>query len=199
MKRLSLLFLYILIVSCAGTHETHFYTLNIPEIGPSLQTAKFPFTVGVDRIYTEDPYSDDRLIYRDSLFEVKFYHYHRWVASPSKMVTEMVLAQLKSSGFFQAVQQLPVGELTDYTLSGRIKTFEEWDEGNLWFGKVRIEFRVQKNETGEIVLQKEFTSKINVESREPVAVVQALSLGVEKCTEQMLQELDALFPKNLTR
>lgn len=134
----------LLLSSCGGVPETYYYTLAFD---PATQLndghTPLPFALGVEKFQSEVIYDDDRLIYRDSPFEVKYYFYRRWVAPPRHLVTEKVVGYLSDSGLFERVTTYPSVVNVKYVLNGRLLAFEEWDEQNNWYGKVAFKASLQ--------------------------------------------------------
>ena len=77
-KTSHILLLLFLISSCGSIPEMHYYMIDYT-LKPAKETdVKHPVIIGIDIITTEPTYDTDRIVYRDSPFEVKFYNYHRW-------------------------------------------------------------------------------------------------------------------------
>jgi ABC-type uncharacterized transport system auxiliary subunit len=192
-KLLIILSMGFIFMSCASTPSTHFYTLELATTPPSNRPVKYPITISIENIRADEPYSDDRLIFRDSIYEIKFYHYHRWVTHPAKMITEKMVAQLKDSRLFQNVVRMPYHQSADYLLQGSVKALEEWDQGEQWFGRLELVFTLNELSTNKIIWEKEFTAQTPVTQRTPIGVVKALSTSLESCLNQLVAVLDQHF------
>lgn len=181
-----------LFASCASTPTTHYYLLESSPV-----TARKPVADGIslalEHVTAELPYSDDRLIYRDSVFEIKFYHYHRWVKPPEMMITDKIVARMQSSGICKNVVKAPSPVLTDYLLKGHIVSLEEWDEGQQWFGRVRLAFSLLDVNSHEIVWQQEFSHQTPIPKHQPVAVVQALNASADQCIADLISALKPIL------
>lgn len=175
-----------LIIGCGSVPPTYYYRIHydMPEHN---SPAPIPVTIGIEPFDSDVLYKGDRIVYRNSEYEVQFYHYRRWVAPPNKIVREAVLNQIRSSGVFERV----VSPLeADYTLNGNIKSFEEWDENNTWYGLVSISFELRDNKTKEIIWQNTLSEKTPVSSKEPVEVVKAISESLKKVVGKAIQEIE---------
>ena len=136
------------------------------------------------------------MVYRDSFYEGKYYHYHRWIASPEEMITGKVIEQLNASNLFEQVVAFPKFSQVEYVLQGTIKMLEEWDEGEKWYARVQISFELKKNTTNQIVWQKPIEKKNIVSHKSPVQVVTGINLGVQQCITACEQELATFFEGN---
>ena len=179
-----------LLQSCGGVPETYYYTLAFePDKKLNDGHPPLPFALGVEKFQSEVIYDDDRIIYRDSPFEVKYYFYRRWVAPPRHLFTEKVTGYLADSRLFEAVTTYPTPANVKYILSGRLLAFEEWDEQNNWFGKVVFTANLQEPSTRRVVWQGKFEHLQPVAKKIPSAVVEALSLSTKTCLDKLSQAL----------
>jgi len=189
-KLLIILSIGFICMSCASTHNTHFYTLELAATPTADRPFKYPVTICIENIRADEPYSDDRLIFRDSIYEIKFYHYHRWVTHPAKMITEKMVVRLKDSHLFQNVVRMPAHQSADYVLQGAVKALEEWDQGEQWFGRLELVFTLSEFSTNKIIWEKEFTAQTPVAQKTPIGVVKALSTSLDSCLNQLVAVLD---------
>jgi ABC-type uncharacterized transport system auxiliary subunit len=179
-----------LLFSCGGVPETFYYTLAFDN-GPTQNDghSPLPFTLGVEKFQSDVIYDDDRIIYRDSPYEVKYYFYRRWAAPPRHLVTDKIVGYLSESGLFEKVTTYPTAGEVKYVLNGRLLAFEEWDEESKWYGKVAIKASLYEPATQRVVWSGKFESMHPVSKKIPAAVVEALSLSVKKCLEEMTQSI----------
>jgi ABC-type uncharacterized transport system auxiliary subunit len=179
-----------LLSSCGGVPETFYYTLAFDHSAPQDDGhAPLPFALGVEKFQSEVIYDDDRIIYRDSPYEVKYYFYRRWVAPPRHLITEKIVSYLSDRGLFEKVTTHPSMVNVKYVLNGRLLAFEEWDEQNNWFGKVAFKASLYEPATQRVVWSGKFEHIEPVAKKIPASVVEALSLSMKKCLEDMTQSL----------
>ena len=193
MKKLLHIFLFLnlsFLFSCGSSPETHYYLIEFPISIESPLTAKYPITLALERFQAVPLYEDDRIIYRESKYEVKFYNYRRWVSPPTKIVTEKFLEQLKISGLFKNVVRYPYASQANYLLRGTVKAFEEWDEKEKWFGKVVLEISLEKLENHELIWQGVLSKTTPAEKRHPREIVEALSVSLQACIDEFLKIID---------
>lgn len=188
---LSLVSVVSILVSCGGVPPTYYYRVDYQQddfAGDGVGNT-VPVTVGVGQFSSDLLYEGDRIVYRDSQYEAKFYYYRRWVSSPRKMVAEKCITDFTSSNAFKRVVRMPSTQKVDYVLKGRILAFEEWDEDNLWFGLVSVGFELQHSKTGDVIWEKIMTQKEPADKKEPVAVVKAISTALDKVIGQTISEI----------
>jgi ABC-type uncharacterized transport system auxiliary subunit len=182
--------IFIIFIGCGGVPLTHFYRIDYDFPDQNSATSVIPVTIGVPQFETDILYDEDRIVYRNSPYEIQYYHYHRWIASPKNIVQEMVIKHLQSSGVFQRVVTYSSIVKPDYILFGKITAFEELDEGSSWYGFIQLSFRLQDTETGEIIWENKFSHKTATAKQEPVEVVKALSLSLRKVVEDAIGEIE---------
>lgn len=122
---------------CGGVPKTHIYTLQVPAV-PTASDPKTDFVLGVDHFRAPEVLRDDRIAYYVSPTQMNFYQYHRWGSDPATLVSDFTAQWLESSGVFTQVRMLPVREHVDYTLGGKVRSFEEVDSDG--GAKVRLAF-----------------------------------------------------------
>ncbi len=199
MKKISF-FLIVIISSfwwsCSGIPPTYYYRVdyNLPAKGDADNAISV--TLGIGRFDATALYEGDRIVYRKSLYEVNYYNYRRWVAAPQKIVTEKIYSHVKKSGLFKEVVHLPSSIQPDYVLAGQLQAFEEWDEGESWFGLVTIEFTLKDSAGGKIIWDKTFSERTKAQAKKPVDVVQAISQSLQTVTVSAINEVSRLLRKS---
>jgi len=188
-----------LLVGCGGVPPTYYYRIDYElSNSPTQNNGAIPITIGIAQFSTDLLYETDKIVYRNSPYEVQFYHYRRWVAPPKKIVTEKIYEQFRASGAFQRVVRIPSTFKMDYLLKGRILEFEELDEGVSWYGVVSLEFQLQDPETSEIVWERVISERTPALKKEPAEVVKAISESFYKVVSKSIEEVKAgLRSKNI--
>ncbi len=174
---------------CSGVPPTYYYRVDYTSDSTVGNGAMLPVSIVVAQFSTDILYEGDKMVYRNSPYEAQFYHYRRWVAPPRKIVTEKVLRQYQASRAFDLVVRTPTSKKIDYTLTGNILAFEEWDEGDSWFGIVSLEFSLQDVATHEVVWSAEFSEKTRAGKKHPVEVARAISTSLDKVVGKSIGEL----------
>ncbi|MDZ7263395.1 MAG: ABC-type transport auxiliary lipoprotein family protein [candidate division KSB1 bacterium] len=182
---------------CGGSlPEMHYYLIDYPVTSQSDRVEVVrPVVIGVARLDAAPLYREERLVYRDSPYEGKYYHYHRWIASPGQMIADKLIEHLRASNRFAQVVAFPKYSRVDFVLQGIINALEEWDEDGQWYARVQLSFELMDSKTSELVWQKTLVQKNRVTEKQPAAVVAGINLGVQQCIETLEQELAAYFLK----
>ncbi len=186
----SILLIMVVITGCGGIPQTHYYRIDYTPASATSNNAGVPVTLGVSQFTADVLYESDKIVYRNSPYEVQFYHYRRWVAPPRKIVTERILRQYQTSGAFGKVVRLPTKQTVDYVLKGNIRAFEEWDENNAWAGLVTLEFSLQDIESNETIWQKTLSQRTAAVKREPVEVVKAISQSLNQVIQNSIEDIE---------
>jgi ABC-type uncharacterized transport system auxiliary subunit len=182
------IFLFSLILaSCGSVPPTFYYRLDYDINTTSSDASAIPVKLGITSLKSDLLYESEKIVYRDSPYEAKFYNYRKWIAPPRKMIGEKLYKEYKQSQRFERVEQLPSNHKVDYVLGGRLLAFENWDEAEKWYGSVAIKFELLDNESREIVWEQTFSEKTIARNREPsevvIAINQSLNLVIEKSIE----------------
>ena len=113
---------------------THYYTLGAPSdsatvSAPTAEGLTQGLEIGVEPFSVDPPYDQDRVVYREGVgsAEVGFYNYHRWVASPGRLVQLALVEGLAGAPGIALVE--PAASQTVYggRLGGRVLYLEEVD------------------------------------------------------------------------
>jgi ABC-type uncharacterized transport system auxiliary subunit len=174
--------------NCGGVPPTYYYQIDY-DYTSGENSSVLPLTLALGQFGADVLYESDKIVYRDSPYEVQFYHYRRWITQPEKLVTEKVFRQYRAAGRFQRVVRIPSVYKVDYILKGRITAFEEWDEGDSWFGVVTIEFQLHSLESNELVWEKAISEKTAAQQKDPANVVKAISESLKKVVDQSISEV----------
>ena len=200
MKRLTLfipaLLLSAMLVSCGGTPKTFYYSLSYDM--PENTSGTIPVTIGVKKFEADIVYSGDRIVYRDSPYELQYYHYRRWAAAPRKIVNDQVLKQMQASGAFESVVGLPSTAQPDYILQAKVNALEEWDEANAWYGNVTIAFELMDVSSRKLVWRKEINERTPASEREPLAVVKAISESLKNVVDSAITDMSQTLKAQAT-
>lgn len=182
-----------LLSACGGVPETFYYTVAPLALKTTTVEANNnhvrTVVLGVEKFSAEALYDDDRIIYRDSPYEVKYYHYRRWAAMPRQLVTDQVLKQLQAAHIFGNVVNFPSNNRVDYVLTGRILSFEEWDRGEQWFGRAAFSAQLYDPASRQLLWSGVFEAETRAEKRIPTSVVEAIGKSLEKCITDLQQAL----------
>jgi ABC-type uncharacterized transport system auxiliary subunit len=190
---LKILFLYALlqITACGSIPEPNYYTLSFPESlennGSNQKT--FTATIGFSKFESGLLLKDDRIIYRQSDYEIKFWHYQRWIAQPNILVSEFLIEYLKSHKIFTDVVKFPSQTRVKYVMGGKLLAFEEWDKDGQWYGKVAFDVYLRDYQNDRIVWQNHYEKMLPVQQKLPIYVVAAISQALHDCFDNLGNDL----------
>jgi ABC-type uncharacterized transport system auxiliary subunit len=179
-----------MLYACGSVPPTYYYKIDY-ELARAQNSAVHPVTIGVGQFGADVLYESDKIVYRESPYEIQFYHYRRWIAPPKQIVTEKIYQQFRASGMFARVVRIPATFKIDYILKGRITAFEEWDEGQSWYGAVTIEFQLHSPNSNEVVWEDVISERTAAAKKEPAEVVKAISESLNKVVARSLNEISA--------
>jgi hypothetical protein len=120
--------------ACGGGRapDTHYYDLAS---NARRHAGDGPVLV-IEPLSADEPYDDERMVYRENPYRVDFYHYHRWSASPGAVVSRHLERALGASGRFSAVLREDAKNAA-YVLGGRLIALEEVDVSRRrWLARV---------------------------------------------------------------
>jgi ABC-type uncharacterized transport system auxiliary subunit len=175
--------------SCSLTKPqpaVHHYTLTVTIPEAAAGTAKNSLIVRP--FAAADPYNQERLIYRSSAYQVDFYNYHRWAASPSEQVTDWTRRYLAESGLFARVFPSTDGN-ADVELSGKIRQLEEVDHEQTWDATLSIDFWLTRPGQHSPFWFQSYTATRRAAKRNPEAVAEALSHNLEDILGRLTSDL----------
>jgi len=193
MKKLRIYHFYIIFAifsACGSMPKTYYYSVENNHQKVNSNRIELPYSLAISRFNADALYEDDRIIYRNAPFQVDFYNYRRWISPPPRMVAENVFQQYEASGLFNHVISMPFAAPFDYILSGKIHTFEELDEGEKWFGIVKIEFTFQNAKTNDVLWQKTISERTEINDKKTIKVVEAISKSLNKVVKESIQQLE---------
>ena len=162
-------------------------TLTLPEVSPD--TAKLSLVV---RPFTaSDPYNQERMVYRSSPYQLDFYNYHRWAASPAEQVTDWTRRYLAAAGLFAKVFPTSDGS-ADLTLGGKIQQIEEVDHEQTWEAVLSIDFWLTRADQRSPFWFQSYTATRQAAKRNPQAIAEALSRNLEDLLARLTADLTSV-------
>ena len=189
-KLLPFSIILILVNYCGTVPDVHYYLIDYLYKPVNVKNAKHQVVLGLEKFTTDPLYESDRIVYRDSPYEAKFYNYHRWITSPTRIVTGKVIEQFSTSGAFKQVVSFPHVSNVDYLVRGTIKAFEEWDEDDEWYAHVKLHFELVKVDHNTLLWQDILMKKTKVVQKNPIELVRSLSISLQACIEEAIEKID---------
>jgi len=180
-----------LLFDCSSIPETHYYLLDYPiDHAVINENPKHNLTLGVLKFEVDPLYDQDKIVYRESLYEGKFYNYHRWISPPADIITQKIIEHIGASNLFMKVDLFPSHAKPDFLLRGKIKAFEEWDQNNQWFSHVNIMFELIDFQQENVVWKEHVDVKNPVAEKKPLQLVESINETLKQCVEHALENID---------
>jgi ABC-type uncharacterized transport system auxiliary subunit len=166
--------------------DVHYYALVLTVPEAPTQTTKLSLIVRP--FFARDPYNQERLVYRASPYQLDFYHYHRWAASPAEQVTDWTRRYLRGSGLFTRVFPTADGN-ADLAVGGVIRQIEEVDHAQSWEAVLSIDFWLARADQRSPLWFQAYTATQRSAKRNPAAVAEAMSRNLENILGQLVADL----------
>jgi ABC-type uncharacterized transport system auxiliary subunit len=182
--------LFALLAACGGRlPETRYYDLPSAARG---HAGRGP-VLAVEPLEVDEPYDDDRIVYRENPYRVDYYHYHRWSASPGALVSRHLERALAASGHFAAVLRDDDARGVAFVLGGRLLALEEVDLAKRrWIGRVALELTLRDAATGDVVWTRRIEVTEPVAGQSPEGVARALSRALDRVARRLAPEIGAV-------
>lgn len=185
LRALALILTAALAVSaCSSTPPVKFYKLATPALERPDEAAQL--VLGVEDFTASPVYDDLRIIYRKNAYTLDYYHYHRWSAPPSILVTDSIRAGLERSGRYKGVLS-GFSSSADAIVSGRVIAFEEVDEESAWFAHAEVAVEVRSARDGSLLWSSQIEARQKLAKRDPEGLAQAMT-GVMAKLNARIQE-----------
>ena len=193
-------FLILIISSCSSVPENHYFTMAYALL-PQQQRVQKPFTANlrVRQLEISSAYNVERIVYRYSPYEFRYYNYMLWAVKPQKMITDLLVRHLEHAGLFSDVS-LEYGERQpDYEMWGAVHAIEELDSGDEWYAHLAFTIRMSRFREEKVIWAHQVDVKKQVYNKAPVYVIKALSELMEQEMEKITNGLELFLRKQRTK
>ena len=154
-----------------------------PEPHPRVEKALYVEPVRIDPLY-----DDFRVIYRVSLFELKYYSSVFWAKKPDALFREaMGDYLLRKEGFRRVTFDVLQGD-PEFVLRSSIRLIEEIDNPKVWFGRLAMDLEFLEFKTGRSLAKHSFDRRTQLGVRK-VQFLPAVLSGI------LVEELDVAVNK----
>lgn len=194
MMRGPYLWLVVLLLCSCATNEPvpddHYYKLpwghtSLPEIRLTQGT------IFIEQFIADGLYRERPLLHTvDNLgIELRQYHYHHWIDSPSRILRDQLIRYLSASGAATRVMSVPDAG-AELGIHGTIKGFERRERGHTDRVFVDLEFRVDKHGLETPVLLSDYQAQVDITGKEMSDVVIAFESALSQIFAQLLSDLN---------
>jgi ABC-type uncharacterized transport system auxiliary subunit len=158
--------------SSTPAREEIYYLLTGPTV--PLERSVGP-RLGVREFVAVSGYDAPGMAYRTNHNELHYWNYRRWVADPARMLTEVVIRHLRSSGHFSAVEYGGEEVRPHAVLHGQVVAIEEVDTEDHWSAHLAMAFQLRDPETQQVLLRHAFDVTRPCPEQHPRSVAATLS------------------------
>jgi ABC-type uncharacterized transport system auxiliary subunit len=152
---------------CAQIPLTHYYTFDPDTVGTMPAPAsQLSSVVAIAAFEADIPYQQDKIVFRNSPYEVAFYVYHKWLRPLPELVTTKVLQQAAASDMFSRVHGQAFQVAADYVLVGSITMFDRWDGAQASDVRVQLVYQLLDSYGEQILWMDTIDSTAPVVDRE---------------------------------
>lgn len=195
-KCVKILFIGFLFAGCVGSSQSPIavkqFALEYPY--PRFESlARIEHVIRVERFTAAQAFHNNDILYRQKPYMRSAYIYHRWNITPSDMMTELLLRDIRAARIFGAVLSHQEGGDARFLLEGQIEEFMEIDEGEKTWASliVHVTFSDLSGKTSgnRIVFQNTYKFAEPFKERQPHELARAMSSAVEKLSKELILDI----------
>ena len=188
--------LILALIGCVGptnpVQDVTYYTFSY-DPPPAEEMTRLPVVLQVDAFTTATLYNTEKIVYRPESFQRKVYNYHRWQSVPGELVAYYLARDMKASTRFKAVFTQPGQLLPTHLLTGTVDEIFEDDTASGWQAVIGLTVTLadvsEKDADRAIIFQKNYQVSESSASRNPTAVVSAMSLAMSTISERVIADI----------
>jgi ABC-type uncharacterized transport system auxiliary subunit len=192
---LAILSLASLLAACGASRPPKYYQLSYPMSAPT-QQPQLNVSVLVRTFDSSVLYKDNRIVYATSPQELGLYEGQRWVVSPVEMLQDSLIRGLRASGHYRSVMSVRGEGGGEYSLSGNLYEFCEYDGGSQISARLNYVVRLRERKTGLIVWTHNYNHDEPVSEKSVPAVVTAMDKNVQRSVDEVQSGLFEYFNAN---
>jgi len=181
MKRIPIVALLLVLISCASAPDLNYYTLDMR---PSASGGSGANLV-VDRFTTAEQFDRHQIVIQQSPTRVSYYAKDRWASSIGEMVEEKLSAEF---GSVEAGQRTLI-------VAGRVTAFEQVDTPAGPKARVGFDIAIRDGDAKRYempLLEKSYQVERSAAHNSVDSVVQALSRAVEEIAAEIAEDAAGL-------
>jgi ABC-type uncharacterized transport system auxiliary subunit len=199
-----LIVLSLIMIGCAGSgkpkYEIESYLLNYS--APSWDKPyKLNTSVKFNRFSIAAAYNSANMIFRKDSYSLDTFNYSRWAVNPADMIADILLRDIRESGFFRAVFSRHDMDEGRFLISGGIEEFYlDMSKGNKTAViSISVSLKdTREKETGKsIMFQKKYLREEPLQESSPRGYCQAASQAMRIISEQIINDVYAAVKTNV--
>jgi ABC-type uncharacterized transport system auxiliary subunit len=147
----------------------------------------------IEPVRVDPLYDDFRVIYRVSLYELKYYSYVFWAKKPDGLFRDaMGDYLLKKQGFPRVTLDVLQGD-PEIVLRSNVRLIEEIDNPKVWFARLAMDLEFLEFKSGKSLLRHSFDRRLPLQVRKvrqlpailSTILTEELDIAVRKLAEAM--------------
>jgi ABC-type uncharacterized transport system auxiliary subunit len=107
-------------------------------------------------------YQEQRIIYRESPFQVKYYGFALWSRFPDELIEDAVVDFWRKSRIFKKVMTYDSDDDADWIMRMKINAIEKYRGQDGWYARLAMEVAVVGSESKETILRHTFDRKLKL-------------------------------------
>lgn len=179
-----------ILAACGTVPETRYYTIELNQL--SEQPHRIGQFLHVQKFDASPVLKYDKLMYKSSLYEIKYDAYRRWAAAPNILISEKAVEYFAESGLFDnVVTEIPPSR-NGYSLFGYISHFEESVKAGKRIALVSINFDIFALHDRSLLLHKNIKQTAAIEDETIDGIMAAMSRATQSVFENLAKEFISL-------
>lgn len=182
--------------AAAPAPPVHDYRLEYAS--PMLGESALPAVVRVIPFGAAAVYDREAIVYRENAYATGTYVYHRWMANPASMVSDLLARDLAASGAYRAVPRGLVA--SDFSLDGELEEIEErmTDAGRGAHLRLRVILQRARGASAEpVVFTAAYEADEACRGETAADFVAAMSRALEQISARLQRDVYGAIAKDL--
>lgn len=190
---------FLFVVGCGSTTSLvrNYYLFHYPivvkeEISPK---NPFPVKVGIKRFTIPPIYErDNKVVFRSSQFQLRYYAREVWVAKPNILITDLVAKHIKQYGIFEQFGKEFI-DSPDYEIIGSIEAIERYDIGEFGGAHLAMTLKLVRSQDFNVVVEHKFNVIEKLYNSATSALVKEFSQILDAQTDNFIEKIYDHFQK----
>ncbi len=165
--------------------------------------ASLPAELKLKRFQAAQAYQGSDMIFSSAPNERESYHYNRWLASPSDLVGDMLLRDLRAQGGLAGVLSSRQFQRPRFVLEGGLEEFLEKDADGAWQASLKVTLTLfdtkQDNAVSRLLWQRAYSQSAPMASKDPSGLAKAMSQAVAKFSARARADILAAIEEALKK
>lgn len=183
----------LLLAGCMTVPSKRYFQIALPVEGNELMHPWTGKVLYVEPVRIDPLYDDFRVLYRVSLFELKYYSYDFWAKKPDALIREALGNYLdKRQGFNRVILDVLQAD-PEIVLRSHIRLIEEVDTSQAWFGRLAMDLEFLEFKSGRSLAKHSFDRRLPLVERKvrflPASISTILREELDKAVGVLAQAL----------